>query len=130
MTVNLTTLGWTGLVGLAGAVGALTRYLVGRLVAERTSSPFPWGTLLINVSGAFLIGLIAGLTTKKALNSLTQTVLATGFLGGYTTFSTMSWEGVQLARGGSLSRSALYLGGNVLPGLLAAALGLWVGGWL
>ncbi len=128
--MNLAILGWTGLVGLAGAVGALTRYLVGRMVAERTSSPFPWGTLLINVSGAFLIGLIAGLTTKKALNLQAQTVLASGFLGGYTTFSTMSWEGVQLARGGSLSRSVLYLGGNVLPGLLAAALGLWIGGWL
>src|SRR5579885_3050941 len=47
--------------------------------------------------------------------------------GGYTTFSTMAWEGMQLARGGSLRQSVLYLGGTILPGVLAAALGLWLG---
>jgi fluoride exporter len=128
--VNLTTLGWTGLVGCAGALGALARYLIGRVMAERTASTFPWATLLINVSGAFLIGLISGLTTRHIVNPLAQTVLATGFLGGYTTFSTMSWESIQLVRGGSRLRSLLYLGGNVVPGLLAALLGLTVGGWL
>ena len=132
--MSLAALGWTGLVGLAGAMGALARYLIGRLVAERTASTFPWGTLCINVSGAFLIGLIAGLTTRKLLAPLAQTVLATGFLGGYTTFSTMSLECVQLIRGGSRRQSLLYLGGNVVPGLLAAALGLALGsalgGWL
>lgn len=131
--MSLATLGWTGLIGLAGAMGALARYLIGRLVAERTASTFPWGTVLINVSGAFLIGLVAGLTTRKFLSPLAQTVLATGFLGGYTTFSTMALESVQLVRGGSRRQSLLYLGGNVVPGLLAAALGLALGsvlgGW-
>jgi CrcB protein len=127
--VNLATLAWTGLVGCAGALGALARYLIGRVLAERTGSTFPWATLLINVSGAFLIGLISGLTTRHVANPLTQTVLATGFLGGYTTFSTMSWETVQLVRGGSRRRGILYLSGNVIPGLLAAFLGLLVGGW-
>ena len=96
--MNLIALGWTGLVGLAGACGALARYLLGRFIVTRTSSALPWGTMLINVSGALLIGLIAGLTSRHALTPLVQTVLATGFLGGYTTFSTMSWEGVQLLR--------------------------------
>jgi fluoride exporter len=127
--MSLTTLGWTGLVGIAGALGALTRYLIGRVVVERARSTFPWATLLINVTGAFLIGLIAGLTSRRVLNPLAQTVLATGFLGGYTTFSTMSWECVQLLRGGNRLHGILYLGGNVLPGLLAALLGLAVGGW-
>jgi CrcB protein len=125
--MNLATLGGIGLLGLAGALGALVRYLVGRMVAQRTRSAFPWGTLLINVSGAFLIGLVAGLASRKLLAPLAQTVLATGFLGGYTTFSTMAWEGMQLARGGSLRQSVLYLGGTILPGVLAAALGLWLG---
>lgn len=127
--MSLTTLGWTGLVGIAGALGALTRYLIGRVVVERARSTFPWATLLINVTGAFLIGLIAGLTSRRVLNPLAQTVLATGFLGGYTTFSTMSWECVQLLRGGNRLQGILYLGGNVFPGLLAALLGLAVGGW-
>jgi len=125
--MDLMTLGGIGLLGLAGALGAVTRYLVGRIVAQRTRSALPWGTLLINVSGAFLIGLVAGLASRKLLDPLAQTMLATGFLGGYTTFSTMAWEGMQLARGGSLRQSLLYLGGTILPGVLAAALGLWLG---
>lgn len=128
--MSLLTLSWTGLIGLAGACGALARYLLGRLIVLRTSSPFPWNTILVNVTGAFLIGLMAGLTARHALTPLAQTVLATGFLGGYTTFSTMSWEGVQLLRGGGVRSCLLYLGGNVLPGLLAAALGLLLGGIL
>lgn len=128
--MNLATIGWTGVVGCAGALGALARYLIGRVVASRASTSFPWATLLINVSGAFVIGLIAGLTSRHVITPLMQTVLATGFLGGYTTFSTMSWEAMQLLQEGSRLRGALYLGGNVLPGLLAAALGLLLGGWL
>lgn len=128
--MQLAALELAGLVGLAGALGALARYLVGRLVAEKTTSSFPFGTLLINVTGAFVIGVLFALTTKKLLSSQMQTVLATGFLGGYTTFSTMSWEGVQLARGGSRRQSVLYLGGNLALGLPAAALGLMLGGLL
>ena len=117
-----------GLVGLAGAVGALTRYTAGLLITQATKTLFPWGTLLINVSGAFVIGLLAGLANKKAIAPQVQTILATGFLGGYTTFSTLSWEGMQLLRTGNMRQSILYLGGNYLPGLLAAALGLALGG--
>ncbi len=126
--MNLATIGWTGLVGGAGALGALARYLLGRLLAERTRSMFPWATLLINVTGAWLIGLIAGLTTAHVVTTVEQTVLATGFLGGYTTFSTMSWEAMQLLRSGSRRQGLLYLAGTCIPGLLAACLGLWIGG--
>lgn len=117
-------------IGLAGSLGALARYLLGRFIAERAGAEFPFGTLLINVTGAFVIGLLFALTARKLLSPAWQTVLATGFLGGYTTFSTMSWEGVQLARGGSSRLSLLYFGGNLLVGLLAAALGLALGRWL
>ena len=119
-----------GEIGLAGALGAVARYLLGYVIAQRSKSTFPMGTLIINVSGALLIGFIFALTTKRLISSSAQSILATGFLGGYTTFSTMSWEGVQLARGGNRARSLLYLGGNIVPGLLAAALGLALGGWL
>lgn len=117
-------------IGLAGACGALVRYIFGRYIAERISSQFPLGTFLINVTGAFVIGMLFALTAHKLMNPTLQIILATGFLGGYTTFSTMSWEGVQLARGGSIVSSALYLGGNVCIGLIAAVLGLLLGGLL
>lgn len=115
-------------VGLAGAIGALARYLVGRFVAIRVGSRFPLGTLLINVTGAFLIGLLFALTSHKILSSTLQLVLATGFLGGYTTYSTMCWEGVQLGRGGSNLGGMVYLCGSLLLGLGAASLGLLLGG--
>lgn len=128
--MSFVTLGWTGLIGLAGGLGALTRYLVGRVFVIRTWAAFPWSTMLINVTGAFLIGVISGLTIQHVLSPQVQTVLATGFLGGYTTFSTMSWESVQLLRGSNLRQSLFYLAGTAIPGLLAAFLGLKLGGAL
>jgi CrcB protein len=118
------------LVGLAGACGALVRYIFGRFVAERIRSQFPLGTFLINVTGAFVIGILFTLTARKVMNPSVEVILATGFLGGYTTFSTMSWEAVQLARSGSITSSTLYLGGNGCIGLIAAVLGMVIGGWL
>lgn len=119
-----------GLIGLAGAAGALARYLLGLLIVKRTKMLFPWGTLAINVSGAFLIGLLFGLTGQRVISMQIQIVLATGFLGGYTTFSTMSWEGVQLMKVRNLRQGMLYLAGNFAPGLLAVLLGMALGGLL
>jgi CrcB protein len=118
------------LVGLAGALGALSRYLLGRFIAERVSAQFPLGTMIINVSGAFVIGLLFALTGHRIISTAAQLVLATGFLGGFTTFSTMSWEGVQLVRGGNTGSGFLYLGGSLLLGLIAAAAGMVLGGLL
>ncbi len=113
--------------GLTGALGALARYLLGRFVAERIGSSFPVGTLLINVTGAFVIGVLFALSARKLLSPALYVILATGFLGGYTTFSTMSWESVQLIRGGSTRGSILYLGSNVVIGFAGAAVGLLIG---
>ena len=117
-------------IGAAGALGAISRYMIGRYIAKRAPTPLPWGTLLINVTGAFLIGLIFSLAGRALIPPTWQTIGATGFLGGYTTFSTMSWEGVQLVRAGSARASILYLGGNLFLGLLAVSLGLLLGRWL
>ena len=127
--MTFSSLALSGAVGVAGALGALARYLLGRFIAERANTAFPWGPFAINISGAFLIGLLFALAGQKFLAAWLQIILATGFLGGYTTFSTMSWEGLQLARGGSTRQSALYLGASVALGLLAAALGIGLG-WL
>ena len=118
------------MVGLAGALGALSRYLLGRFVAEHISAQFPLGTLIINVSGAFVIGLLFALAGHKIISSAQQLVFATGYLGGFTTFSTMSWEGVQLVRGGNTGAGFLYLGGSLLLGLIAATAGMVLGGLL
>ncbi len=116
------------LVGLSGALGAVFRYLLGRFIAERVVSQFPLGTLVINITGAFLIGILFALAGHEIISISQQTLLATGFLGGYTTFSTMSWEGVQIARGGNTASSMLYLGGSLVLGLVCAAAGLALGG--
>jgi fluoride exporter len=128
--MTIASLALAGIIGLAGALGALARYILGRFIAERAGSQFPFGTFFINVTGAFAIGLLFAFAGRKLINPAVQGLLATGFLGGYTTFSTMSWEGVQLARGGSTRLSLLYLAGNVAFGLLAAVLGLALGWWL
>lgn len=116
-----------GLVGMAGALGAVVRYVVGRFIAERAGAEFPLGTLVINLTGAFGIGLLFALAGRHLINAVLQVTLATGFLGGYTTFSTMSWEGVQLARGGSTVLAFLYLVGSMMLGLLAVSGGLALG---
>lgn len=128
--MTLSALLLTGGVGLAGAFGAVARYVLGRFIAERVTSQYPVGTFLINVTGAFVIGLLFALVVHRLMSPTLQLILATGFLGGYTTFSTMSWEGVQLARGGSTRSSLIYLGGSMLAGLVAAFLGILVGGGL
>ncbi|GCE28165.1 putative fluoride ion transporter CrcB [Dictyobacter alpinus] len=117
------------LIGLAGALGAVARYMLGHFMTHLLGSNFPYGTLIINVSGSFFIGLVFALTTHHLLSPGLQLILATGFLGGYTTFSTMSWESVQLARGNA-RLSVLYLGATTLFGLLAVAAGIASGWWL
>ena len=116
-----------GEIGLAGALGAVVRYVLARFIAERTGSTFPLGTLLINVTGAFLIAFIFALTAKKLIAPALQSILATGFLGGYTTFSTMNWEGIQLARRGCNTLSFLYFGSTFVLGIGAGILGLVLG---
>ena len=120
----------TIIIGLAGSLGAVTRYLLSRLVAQRVASQFPFGTLLINVTGAFVIGLLFALVSHKLLSPILQTVLATGFLGGYTTFSTLFWEGTQLIRKGNVVQGFCYFASTFVLGLLAVILGLMLGGRL
>lgn len=109
-------------LGLAGAAGAPARYLVDGLVQERTSGAFPLGTFLINVTGAFLLGLLTGLALYHAFPSTPKTVLGSGFLGAYTTFSTFTYETVRLAEDGR-HRAALanFVVSLVIPALAAGA---------
>ena len=111
-------------IGLGALVGANLRYVIGSWAVTRWGSAFPYGTFIINISGAFAIGLVLAFLTKRVeLSPLVQLCVVTGFLGGYTTFSTYTWEALQLAQTGSFLRfGAYFLGSNAL-GLL----GVWVG---
>jgi len=115
------------LLVVAGAVGALLRYEVELAVRRRTGGAFPYGTLLINVTGSFLLGVLAGLLVHRGVSSEVVTVAGTGLLGAYTTFSTFSVDSVGLVERGRGRAAAANLGASVVLGLGAAALGLLVG---
>src|SRR5699024_8940654 len=83
---------------LAGGLGAGARYVIDTLVKRRTASRTPWGTIVINVSGSLVLGLLTGLAATLSAGPVVSVIVGTGFLGGYTTFSTASFETVQLLR--------------------------------
>lgn len=115
-------------VGLGGVLGALARYGVGALVAERWPTPFPLGTFLINVSGSCLLGLLIGLGGRRAgLPSPVYLALGTGFLGAYTTFSTWSVDTLRLWQSGSPGLALANALGSMAAGLLAAWVGMTIG---
>lgn len=111
-------------VGLAAAVGAPLRYVVDRLVQSRSRGAFPWGTFLVNVSGSFLLGLLTGLTLHHGLDPDVRTIIGSGMLGAYTTFSTFGYETIRLLEDGSFLQATLNAAGSLTLGLLAAAAGL------
>jgi CrcB protein len=113
---------WTA-VALLGGVGALVRFAVDGLVAERVGSEFPWGTFAVNVSGAFLLGLLAGV----ALHGDALLLAGTAVLGSYTTFSTWMFEAHRLGEEGEPWLALMNIGASVAVGVAAAALGRVVG---
>lgn len=111
-------------IGVGAVLGANLRYAVASGAAARWGAEFPYGTLLINVSGAFVIGVfLALLASRGEINPLWRLFFATGFLGGYTTFSSYAWEALTLARDGAWTSALLYVGGSNLFGLI----GVWLG---
>ncbi len=111
------------LIMLGGALGSLARYGVGLGVAQLFGSTFPLGTVLINISGSFVLGVLISLDGPMAISSGTRLFLATGFCGAYTTFSTFSLETLNLMEKGSYGLALVYLLGNLVGGLMAA----WAG---
>ncbi len=109
-------------VALGAGIGGVLRYLVGWLFLQWFGAGFPYGTLFINVTGSLLIGLIAELSVTRAfgVTPLVRVFIATGILGGYTTFSTFSLDAVTLIADGAALPAALYAGGSVVLGVLAA----------
>ncbi len=115
------------LLGLAGGLGGATRFVFAEWATKRWWSTFPLATLLINVTGAFALG---ALTMAGSANGAARLLLGTGFLGGYTTFSTLSYDTHSLFRSGQTRAAWLNLVGSLALGVLAAALGLFCGSLL
>lgn len=112
---------------VAGGAGAVLRYLVDTAVTTRIAGDGPWGTAVVNVTGSFVLGIVTALAIDGTVDEAVLAVAGTGFLGGYTTFSTASVETVQLALAGR-HRAALAAGGLQLVTCVgAAAIGLAVG---
>lgn len=116
------------LIGLGGFAGAISRYLVDGAVAERTGGGFPWGTLAVNASGTFLLGLLFAMATERAiLPAEIRGPLMIGYLGAYTTFSTYLLESWRLVEGGAWSLALVNLGGSIAVGVVAVVAGLAIG---
>lgn len=114
-------------IALGGALGALARYGVDEWVGRRTGA-FPWGILVVNVTGAFLIGVAVEVTEPRFEDAAwVRTMVVTGFLGAYTTFSTFSLDTYRLLDRGELDQALANVLGTVVLGLLAVWLGLRVG---
>lgn len=115
------------LVALAGGAGAVARFVVDGTLRARWATPFPWATLVVNVSGSLLLGFVVGRVLFGGTPQLWRTVLGTGFCGGYTTFSTTSFETVRLVREGRWAQAAANAVGTLGLTVAAGAAGLWAG---
>lgn len=111
-------------LGAAGGLGSVTRFLLDGIIRARVPGSFPVGTMAINISGSLLLGFLAGLVLDAALAPGWLTIAGTGFLGGYTTFSTASGETVRLLQAGRTKAALVSGAGTALAALAAAGLGL------
>ena len=113
------------IIGLGGFIGANARYVVGGWVQSRMGASFPYGTFVINVTGCFILGIFATLALRFAWNDYWRLLIAIGFVGAYTTFSTFEYETLGLlAEGGQYLSAAINIIGSVTIGLFAAYLGV------
>jgi fluoride exporter len=110
-------------VAVAGALGAVCRYVLDYAVSARTGGVFPWGTLIINVTGSLLAGVVAGLAARAVVPVDLQVVVAGGFLGAYTTFSTAMYESMRLAEDGARAETLANLLVPLVLSVTAAAAG-------
>lgn len=116
------------LVGLAGGLGAMTRFSLDSWVTGRFPGSVALGTRVVNVTGSLLLGLLTGWALRHSGGSDVLAILGIGFLGGYTTFSTASVEAARLARSGRSLRALSHAVQMVILALVAAGLGLWLTG--
>ena len=110
-------------IALTGGLGAATRLVLDGLIREHSSGRYPWATTIINISGSFLLGIVVSLGIGSTWHALT----GVGFLGGYTTFSTASFETARLAHDGRFAAALANGLGMLTAAVAAASLGFWLG---
>src|SRR5262245_2318346 len=120
-------LGDVALVGIGGGLGSIARYLVALGCVALLGPSFPFGTLVVNVTGCFVAGVVLGIGDARGLATPARLAILTGFLGGYTTFSAFGVETMRLAEQQGLAHAGINVAANVVVGLVAAAAGFAVG---
>jgi CrcB protein len=120
-------------IGLGGALGSMLRFGLGSWIdsgmSRGTGPIFPWGTIVVNVTGCFIIGFVFTISTAEGrmmISPLTRNFITIGFLGGYTTFSSFSWQTLSLAQSGQWWGAAA----NVLLSVVLCLVGVWLGALL
>lgn len=111
-------------IGVGSFIGGVLRYLFSSLMQTRVDTSFPWGTMIVNLTGCFLIGLCYGFAEKNNLSSEMVMFLTTGLLGGFTTFSAFSNETISMFRDGQMFSALIYVAISVVVGLSLTFLGL------
>ena len=113
------------IVGLGGALGSMLRYGVQKIFQAQSVTVFPTGTLLVNIAGCFLIGILWSLVSRSlSWNQEMKLLLMTGFCGGFTTFSAFTLEGIGLLKENKTALFLIYLTASVVGGLLATFIGI------
>ncbi len=116
------------LIAIGGAAGAVSRYVVDAWVSERAASAFPWGTFVVNMSGSFVLGFLFALATERqVLPAEIRLPVMVGFVGAYTTFSTLMLESWRLVEGGAIGLAAVNIVGSAALGIVALVAGLSIG---
>jgi CrcB protein len=111
-------------VAVGGALGCVSRYYLTALIQQRAGPSFPVGTLVINITGSFLLGFIMRYALQSGVVSAeTRMLLTSGFCGGYTTFSTYSYEAAMMLEDREYGRATLYIGASVVLALAGTLLG-------
>ena len=112
------------IIGAGGFVGSIARYLTSKYIQDNLSFSFPVGTLIVNISGCFILGVIYGLMERgDILSQESRLFLTIGFCGGFTTFSSFAFENVLILRDGNFMQSALYISLSVFAGILSLYIG-------
>jgi CrcB protein len=114
------------LVAIFGALGAITRYVLDRGIMRRLNVDFPVGTLVINLSGALALGIVVGLATRNVLPTAAVVAIGDGFIGAYTTFSTLTFESLALVSEGSITWGAANMIGTIFAATTLAYLGIHI----
>jgi fluoride exporter len=117
-------------IAAGGLAGAVARHAVGSLALDWAGRAFPWGTLLANVAGAWMLGVLMPVLPSTVASPAVRAGLTIGFCAGFTTFSTFSFEAVALVQAGHTDLAAFYVGASLLLGFTAMLAGLETGAWV